>query len=92
LNRFRRGAETAIRKAGPLLLADGGGEKFGGGVEVERTQRTHGQGPLDLLGAIWLGDFGRRYPTTGGAVPIVSASNIGFFDKNATPIALQQKR
>src|SRR5438128_12523464 len=26
---FRCGAEAAIRKAGPLLLADGGGKQFG---------------------------------------------------------------
>src|SRR5690349_2368473 len=51
-NGFRSGAKAAIRKASPLLLADGGGKQFGGGVEVERTQRTHGRGPLDLLGAI----------------------------------------
>src|ERR1700758_1672291 len=32
---FGRGAKTPIGKARPLLLADGGGEKLGGSVEVE---------------------------------------------------------
>src|SRR4051794_2739718 len=36
-NRFCRGAKSPIGKARPLLLADRGGEKFGGGVEAERT-------------------------------------------------------
>src|SRR5215475_6253012 len=39
---FGRGAKTPIGEARPFLLADGGGEKFGSGVEVERTHRTHG--------------------------------------------------
>src|SRR5581483_7029961 len=48
-NRLGRGAETPIGEPGTLLLANRGGEEFGGGVEVERTQRTHGRGPLSFL-------------------------------------------
>ena len=38
-NRFRRGAKSPIGKASPLLLADRGGEQFGGGIV---TEGTHG--------------------------------------------------
>ena len=40
MHRFGRGVETAIRKTRPLLLADRGGEQFGGGVVAEGG---HGQ-------------------------------------------------
>src|SRR2546429_4812394 len=40
---FRCSAEAAIGETSPLLLADGGGEQFGGGIEVERTHGTHGR-------------------------------------------------
>src|SRR5207248_5652720 len=49
LDGFGRGAEPPIGEARALLLADRGGKQFGGGVEVERTQWTHGQRPRDLL-------------------------------------------
>src|SRR5579871_468585 len=42
-DRFGRGAKATISEAGTLLLADRGGEKFSGSVEVERTHRTHGR-------------------------------------------------
>src|SRR4029079_13907396 len=48
-DRFCRSAETPIGEARPLLLADGGREKFGGSVEVERTRGTHVRWPLVLL-------------------------------------------
>ena len=38
-NRFGRGAKSPIGKASPLLLADCGGEEFGGGIV---TEGTHG--------------------------------------------------
>jgi hypothetical protein len=38
------------------------------------------------------GGSGWRYSATGGAMPVISTPNIGFFDRNATPIALQQER
>src|SRR6516164_1236975 len=53
-----RCTETPIGKTRPLLLADRGGEKFGGGVEVERTHGAHGRGPLVFLAlALAVGDW-----------------------------------
>src|SRR6185369_14558816 len=86
---FRRGAETAIREASPLLLADGSGKQFGGSVEVERTHRTHGRGPLVFFRLSSEGDLGGGIPQPTAPYPSFPAPNIGFFHRNATPIALQ---
>src|SRR3954462_12120291 len=66
LDGFGRGAEPAIGEACTLLLADRSGEEFGGSVEVERTQWTHGQRPRDLSGALsaWGWDW-QRPPLSG---------------------------
>src|SRR5581483_8207278 len=45
-DRFRRGAESPVGEARPLLLANGGGKQFGSSVEAKGS---HDQGPLFLL-------------------------------------------
>jgi len=50
-DRFGGGVETAIRKTRTFLLADRGGEQFGGCVVVELTHGTHGRRPLVFLAA-----------------------------------------
>src|ERR1700687_4576863 len=86
LHRGGRGVEAAIREARPLLLADRGGEQFGGSVVAEGS---HGQGPLIFLvrtrSKSRTDRTGRPKRRRAGTRHFRTALNISSFERNATP-------